>query len=84
MQLTAREIAAIAGGTLVGNPDVLVTGVAGIKEARSGDATFVGHPKYAAALKTTQAAVVLLTQALADTVAGQLPATLVIVEGNNT
>jgi len=80
VQLTAREIAAIAGGTLVGNPDVLVTGVAGIKEARPGDATFVGHPKYAAALKTAQASVVLLTQALADTLAGQLPATLVIVE----
>lgn len=80
MQLTAREIAAITGGTLAGNSEVIVTGVAGIKEARPGDATFVGHAKYAAALKITQASVVLLTQALADTVAGQLPAALVIVE----
>ena len=80
MQLTAREIAAIAGGTLAGNPDVVVTGVAGIKEAQPGDATFAGHPKYAAALKTTQASVILLTQALADAVAGQLSATLIIVD----
>lgn len=78
--LTAREIAAITGGTLVGNPESVITGVAGIKEARRGDATFVGNPKYVAALKTTQASVILLTQALADTVVGELPATLVILE----
>ena len=80
MQLTAREIAAVVGGKLVGNPEIPVTGVAGIKEARPSDATFVGSPKYAAALKTTHAAVILLTQALADSVVGQLTATLVVVE----
>ena len=80
MQLTAREIAAVVGGKLVGNPEVPVTGVAGIKEARPCDATFVGSPKYAAALKTTHAAVILLTQTLADSVVGQLTATLVVVE----
>ena len=68
MPLTAREI------------DVLVTGVAGIKEARPGEATFVGSPKYATALRTTRAAVILLTQSLADTVVGQIAATLVVVE----
>ena len=78
--LTAREIAAITGGTLVGNPETVITGVAGIKEARPGDATFVGNPKYAASLKTTHASVILLTQTLADTVAGELSATLVILE----
>ena len=80
MPLTAREISAFVGGTLVGNPDVLVTGVAGIKEARPGEATFVGSPKYATALRTTRAAVILLTQSLADTVVGQIAATLVVVE----
>ena len=80
MQLTAREIAAMTGGTLAGNPDTEVTGIAGIKEARASDATFVGSPKYAGALKTTHASVILLTQALADSVAGSLTATLVIVE----
>ena len=76
MQLTAREIVAITGGTLAGNPDTIVTGVAGIKEARPGDATFVANPKYAAALKTTHASVILLPPALA----GDLPATRIIVD----
>lgn len=80
MQLTAREIAAVVGGTLIGDPKIPVTGVAGIKEARPSDATFVGSPKYATALKTTHAAVILLTQALADSVVGQLTAALVVVE----
>ncbi|MCG3149333.1 MAG: UDP-3-O-acylglucosamine N-acyltransferase [Verrucomicrobiae bacterium] len=75
MQLTARDIASLTGGTLAGNPDIIVTGVAGIKEAQPGDVTFVAHPKYAAALKTTRASVILLPPAMdAD-----LPATRVLV-----
>ena len=77
MQLTAREIAGIVGGTLTGNPDAIVTGVAGIKEARPGDATFVGSPKYVSALKTTRASVVLVTPAM---VRPDYPAALISVE----
>ena len=60
MQLTARDIAQLVGGQLTGNPEELVTGVAGIKEAQPGDVTFVGSPKYLSALKTTRAAVILV------------------------
>jgi UDP-3-O-[3-hydroxymyristoyl] glucosamine N-acyltransferase len=60
VQLTARDIAEIVGGRLSGNPDEVVTGVAGIKEAQSGDLTFVGSPKYFSALKTTHASVIIL------------------------
>ncbi|HUK81165.1 MAG TPA: UDP-3-O-(3-hydroxymyristoyl)glucosamine N-acyltransferase [Verrucomicrobiae bacterium] len=60
MQLTARDIAGTVGGKLSGNPDEIVTGVAGIKEAQPGDLTFVGSPKYFSALKTTRASVVIL------------------------
>ncbi len=77
MQLTAREIAEIVGGTLIGNPDTVVTGVAGIKEAQPGDATFVGSPKYVAAIKTTRASVILVAPATAQT---ESAATLVSVE----
>lgn len=76
MQLTAREIACLVGGTVAGNPDVVVTGVAGVKEAQPGDVTFVAHPKYAAALKDTRASVVLLPQAMA----GEMPVTRIIVD----
>jgi len=60
VQLTARDIAGTVGGKLSGNPDEIVTGVAGIKEAQPGDLTFVGSPKYFSALKTTRASVVIL------------------------
>jgi UDP-3-O-[3-hydroxymyristoyl] glucosamine N-acyltransferase len=76
VQLTAREIAGIVGGTLTGNPDAIVTGVAGIKEARPGDVTFVGSPKYLGALKTTRAAVILV----AGDVAGAAGQTLIRVD----
>ncbi len=79
MQLTAREIASLTGGTIAGNPDAVVTGVAGVKEAQPGDVTFVAQPKYAAALKTTRASVVLLPKPMADA-AIDLPATRIIVE----
>ena len=77
MHLTAREIAGIVGGTLIGNPDTVVTGIAGIKEARPGDVSFVGSPKYVAALKTTAASVVLVTPAMAN---GTAAAALVCVD----
>ncbi len=76
MQLTARDIAGIVGGTLDGNPDTVVTGVAGIKEARPGDVSFVGSPKYLSALKTTRASVVLVT----GNVAAQAGQTLIRVD----
>ena len=60
MQLTAREIAQLVGGELAGNPDTVVTGMAGIREAQPGDLSFVASPKYLGAVKTTQASVVIL------------------------
>ena len=64
MQLTAREIADIVGGTLVGNADEPVTGVSGIREAQPGDLTFIGHPRYLAAAKNTRASVIIVPRDL--------------------
>jgi UDP-3-O-[3-hydroxymyristoyl] glucosamine N-acyltransferase len=61
--LRAREIADLVGGELTGNPDESVTGVAGIREAEPGDATFVASPKYLSAVSTTKANVVILARA---------------------
>jgi UDP-3-O-[3-hydroxymyristoyl] glucosamine N-acyltransferase len=79
VRLTARDIAGIVGGEIAGNPDVLCTGVAGIKEARPGDVTFIASPKYAAALKTTRATVIIFPKAMAAA-AESLPATRVLVD----
>jgi UDP-3-O-[3-hydroxymyristoyl] glucosamine N-acyltransferase len=65
VQLTAREIADLVGGTLSGNPAEVVTGVAGIREAQEGDLTFVGSPKYLSAVQTTRASVIIVARSAA-------------------
>jgi UDP-3-O-[3-hydroxymyristoyl] glucosamine N-acyltransferase len=56
------EIASLLGATLEnGNPEVEITGVAGIEEASAGHVTFVANPKYAAAAKTTAASAVIVS-----------------------
>ncbi len=62
MSLRAREIAELVGGQLTGNPDELIAGVAGIREAQPGDVTFVASPKYWGAVATTRASLILLAR----------------------
>ncbi len=67
------EIASALGATLEnGNPDVEITGVAGIEEAGPGQITFVANPKYAAAAKTTAAAAVIVAEDFPAISAGML------------
>jgi UDP-3-O-[3-hydroxymyristoyl] glucosamine N-acyltransferase len=54
------EIARRLGATLEGDPEVEITGVAGIEEAGPGELTFVSNPRYRAALRTTRASAVIL------------------------
>jgi len=58
--LSARDIADLVGGQLTGNPDEVVAGVAGIRDAQPGDISFVAHPKYFPAAQTTHASVILV------------------------
>jgi UDP-3-O-[3-hydroxymyristoyl] glucosamine N-acyltransferase len=60
MRKTLREIAELVNGVVEGNENVVVTGVAGIKDARPGDITFVGNPKYLPLLPTTRATAVIV------------------------
>ncbi len=53
------ELADIVGGELVGDGDVEICGVAGIKEAAPGDITFVANPRYAEFLGATKASAVI-------------------------
>ncbi len=57
------QLAAALGARLEnGSPETEITGVAGIKEAATGQLTFVANPKYAAAARTTRASAVLLAE----------------------
>ncbi|MBI5116383.1 UDP-3-O-(3-hydroxymyristoyl)glucosamine N-acyltransferase [Candidatus Poribacteria bacterium] len=60
MRKTLREIAELVNGVVEGDANVVVTGVAGIKDARPGDITFVGNPKYLPLLPTTRATAVIV------------------------
>lgn len=60
MQLSARELAALLGGVVEGDPDVLVSRPGKIEEAQPGEITFLGRDLYAPHLYTTKASVVLL------------------------
>ncbi len=60
MKISLRELAKLMDGEVMGNGDVEITGVAGIKEARRGDITFLANPKYEAWLRTTKASAVIM------------------------
>jgi UDP-3-O-[3-hydroxymyristoyl] glucosamine N-acyltransferase len=59
--MQAGELARVLEAELRGDPDVEITGVAGIEEAGPGEITFVANPKYAALAKTTRAGAILVT-----------------------
>jgi len=59
METTLREIARIVGGTIDGNPDTVISGLAGIQDAGSGDITFVANPKYEKFIEGTGAAAIV-------------------------
>ena len=57
------EIASLLGAALEnGDPEVEITGVAGIEEASAGHITFLANPKYAATAKTTAASAVIVSE----------------------
>lgn len=60
MYKSLGEIAKLVNGTVEGDQDTIITGVAGIKEAGPGDITFVAKPKYLPLLATTAASAVIV------------------------
>ncbi|MFH1202568.1 MAG: UDP-3-O-(3-hydroxymyristoyl)glucosamine N-acyltransferase [Candidatus Omnitrophota bacterium] len=59
MRKTLKEIAEFLDGEVVGNPQTVITGVCGIKEAKKGDITFVANPKYAGLMQETEASAII-------------------------
>jgi len=65
--LTAEAIAALTGGELRGDPGATVAGVAALDRATADQLSFLADRRYADALATARAGVVLITPDLADT-----------------
>ncbi|MFA7419550.1 MAG: UDP-3-O-(3-hydroxymyristoyl)glucosamine N-acyltransferase [Melioribacteraceae bacterium] len=61
MKLTLKEAADFVGGVVYGNPEIEITGIAKIEEAKSGELTFLYLPGYEHFLNTTNAAAVLIS-----------------------
>ncbi|HVH10078.1 MAG TPA: UDP-3-O-(3-hydroxymyristoyl)glucosamine N-acyltransferase [Gemmatimonadales bacterium] len=64
-RLTAREIAALTNGELVGAPDITVSGVAPLDRAGPGDLSFLAARRYLQYFQRSSAAVVLCKPDLA-------------------
>ncbi|MBL8959456.1 MAG: UDP-3-O-(3-hydroxymyristoyl)glucosamine N-acyltransferase [Gemmatimonadetes bacterium] len=64
--LTARRIAELTAGELIGDPEVSVGAVAPVERAGPGTVTFLASAKYAAAFAASQASVALVSPELAE------------------
>jgi UDP-3-O-[3-hydroxymyristoyl] glucosamine N-acyltransferase len=55
-----KEIADLIGGRIIGNPEIEITGVSGIREARHGDITFLADKKNIKDIYNTNASAVIV------------------------
>ena len=62
MQFTAAQIADILDGSIDGDPQVLVSDLAKIEEARTGTLTFLANPKYTEYIYSTKATIVVVDE----------------------
>ncbi len=72
---TLAELAALLDARLLGDGAVEITGVAGVREARAGDITFLVNPRYEAHLADTGASAVLVAEPRMECRIAQLVAT---------
>jgi UDP-3-O-[3-hydroxymyristoyl] glucosamine N-acyltransferase len=78
MQITARELNDLLGGELEGNPDVKVSNLAKIEEAKSHEISFIAQPKYEQYATTTGAGVLIISKTFKPE--GAVNATLIKVD----
>jgi UDP-3-O-[3-hydroxymyristoyl] glucosamine N-acyltransferase len=62
MQISVRQIATQLGATFEGDGEVLVRGVAGIRDATPGQLTFIANAKYFSEIKNTRASVLIVPE----------------------
>jgi UDP-3-O-[3-hydroxymyristoyl] glucosamine N-acyltransferase len=60
LETSLKELASLLDGTVIGNGDIPISGIAGLDEAGEGDITFLANAKYAQKVATTKASAVIL------------------------
>ncbi|HNS31723.1 MAG TPA: UDP-3-O-(3-hydroxymyristoyl)glucosamine N-acyltransferase [bacterium] len=68
MNMKVKEIAKILEGKIIGDEEVVISGVSGIKEAKKGDLTFIANNKYRPLLKSTKASAIIVPADINNTV----------------
>jgi len=66
MKKKLKELAIWVDGTVVGDGEIEISGVAAIEEAQAGEITFIAHPKYLANLSKTNASAVIVSKEVAQ------------------
>src|SRR5512139_2708547 len=62
MKKKLKELAQWVEGTVVGDEEVEISGIASIEEARAGEITFIANPKYLPKLGETRASAVIVSK----------------------
>ena len=62
MKKRLKELAGWVDGTVVGDGEIEISGVAAIEEARAGEITFIADPKYLVHLSKTDASAVIVSK----------------------
>lgn len=62
MKYTLGEIAELVNGDLEGDPNIIITGISGIKESKEGDITFLANSKYFSLALTTKASAIITSR----------------------
>lgn len=60
MEITPKVLAALTGGTVDGDENIVLKGFAKIEEASEGDISFIANPKYSHFVHTTKASALLV------------------------
>ena len=62
MEVSVRDIAALVGGTVEGDPSIRINRPSKIEEGGAGSISFLGNPKYEAYAYQTNASALLVAQ----------------------
>ena len=81
MEFSAEQIAGILDGTVVGDPNVTVTGLSKIEEGQSGTLTFLANMKYEEHIYSTGASIAIVNKEFNPS--KSLPETLTLVKVND-
>ena len=72
MEISVRDIANQVGGTVLGDDQVIITGIASLAEACPGQISFFADPRLKNLLKSTKASAILTSEPSADFQGAQL------------